>query len=86
MSLQATIAKLLLKLPAGWLVKMSGGRPIEIGGRTLDPHFQFLAYGASKQPPMSSMSAQDGRAASAAGLAMFTAPLPDGVSTKDDAK
>lgn len=85
MSLQATIAKLLLKLPAGWLVKMSGGRPVEIGGRTLDPHFQFLAYGASKQPPMSSMSAQDGRAASAAGLAMFAAPLPDGVSTKDDA-
>ena len=80
MSLPATIAKLLLKLPASWKVKMSGGEPVTIGGRTLDPNFQFLAYGAAKQPPMSSLSAQDGRAASAAGLAMFAAKPEPGVS------
>ena len=83
MSLQATIAKTLLKLPAGWLVKLSGGKPVEIGGRTLDPHFQFLAHGAKDQPPMSSLSAQDGRAASAAGLAMFAAKPEPGVSWDD---
>lgn len=80
MSLQATIAKLLLKLPASWKVKMAGGAPVTIGGRTLDPNFQFLAHGAAKQPPMSSLSAQDGRAASAAGLAMFAAKPEPGVS------
>ncbi len=83
MSLQATIAKLLLKLPGGWLVKLSGGKPVEIGGRTLDPHFQFLAHGAKSQPPMSSLSAQEGRAASAAGLAMFAANPEPGVRWED---
>lgn len=80
MNLQATIAKLLLKLPEGWLVKMAGGQPLVLGGRTLDPYFQFLAHGAKKQPPMSSLSAKDGRAASAAGLAMFMAPAEPGVT------
>lgn len=80
MSLQATIAKLLLKLPESWLVKMAGGKPVEIGGRVLDPHFQFIAHGAAKQPPMSSATAQQGRAASAAGLAMFQADPEPGVS------
>ena len=44
MSLQATIAKLLLKLPASWKVKMAGGKPVELGGlgragvgQTLEP-------------------------------------------------
>ena len=46
MSLQATIARLLLKLPAGWKVKMAGGKPLELGGRTLDPNLQFIAHGA----------------------------------------
>lgn len=80
MSLQATIAKLLLKLPASWKVKMAGGEPVTIGGRTLDPNFQFLAHGAAKQPPMSSLTAQEGRAASAAGLAMFAAKPEPGVT------
>ncbi|MEL6663557.1 MAG: alpha/beta hydrolase [Pseudomonadota bacterium] len=83
MSLQAKIAKLLLKLPPGLLVRLSGGKPVELGGRTLDPHFQFLAHGAKRQPPMSSLSAQDGRAASAAGLAMFMAEPEPGVAWID---
>lgn len=74
----------MMKLPPGLLVKMSGGRPVQLGGRTLDPHFQFLAHGASKQPPMSSLSPQDARAASAAGLAMLDAPLPADVTAEDD--
>lgn len=82
MSLQATIAKTILKLPPSWLVRMSGGKPVEVGGRTLDPHFQFIAHGARKQPPMSSMDAQTGRAASAAGLAMFAAKPDPGVAWK----
>ncbi len=80
MSLQAKIAKLLLKMPNSWKVKMAGGEPVIMGGRTLDPDFQFIAHGAAKQPPMSSMSAQDGRAASAAGLAMFADKPEAGVA------
>ncbi|MFC6196677.1 alpha/beta hydrolase [Ponticaulis profundi] len=83
MSFQATLVRLMLKLPPGILVKIAGGRPVQLGGRTLDPHFQFLANGAASQPPMSSLSAQDARAGSAAGLAMFATSLPDGVTSED---
>ncbi len=83
MSLQVKIAKLLLKLPGNLLVKLAGGQPVEINGRTLDPRFQFLAHGAKSQPPMSSMPAADGRAASAAGLAMFADEPVAGVAWSD---
>lgn len=84
MSLQVTIAKLLLKLPGNLLVKLSGGKPVEINGRVLDPQFQFIAHGAAKQPPMSSMSPQDARAASAMGLAMFADEPEPGVAFHDE--
>lgn len=83
MSLQATIARTLLKLPAGLLVRMSGGEPVVVRGWTLDPQLQFLAHGAKSQPPMSSLTAEQGRAASAAGLAMFAARPEPGVATRD---
>ncbi len=83
MSLQATIAKLLLKLPASWKVKMAGGAPVEIGGRTLDPNFQFIAHGAANQPPMSSLEPEVAQAAAIEGLAMFAAKPEPGVSFED---
>lgn len=84
MSLQASIAKLLLKLPGNLLVKLAGGKPVEINGRVLDPQFQFIAHGAAQQPPMSSLSPQEARAASAMGLAMFADDPEPGVSWNDD--
>lgn len=83
MSLQATIAKLLLKLPASWKVKMAGGEPIVLGGRTLDPNFQFLAHGAASQPPMSSLEPEVAQAAAIEGLAMFAAKPEPGVTWED---
>ncbi|MEL6692263.1 MAG: alpha/beta hydrolase [Pseudomonadota bacterium] len=83
MSLQATIAKLLLKLPASWKVKMAGGEPVVLGGRTLDPNFQFLAHGAASQPPMSSLEPEIAQAAAIEGLAMFAAKPEAGVSWED---
>ena len=83
MSLQATIAKLLLKLPAGWKVKMAGGTPLEIGGRVLDPNLQFIAHGAANQPPMSSLEPEVAQAAAIEGLAMFAAKPEPGVSWQD---
>ena len=83
MSLQATIAKLLLKLPASWKVKMAGGEPVVLGGRTLDPNFQFLAHGAASQPPMSSLEPEIAQAAAIEGLAMFAAKPEPGVTWED---
>ncbi|MEO0883758.1 MAG: alpha/beta hydrolase [Pseudomonadota bacterium] len=83
MSLQATIIKLLLKLPPSWLVRMSGGKPVEIGGRTLDPYFQFIAHGARNQPGVSALTAQQFRQASADALAMLAAPMEPGISAED---
>ena len=84
MSLQVTIAKLLLKLPDSLLVKLSGGQPVEINGRTLDPQFQFIAHGARNQPPMSSMTPEQARQASAIGLQMFADEPAPGVTAADD--
>ncbi|MEM5515996.1 alpha/beta hydrolase [Henriciella sp. AS95] len=84
MSLQVKIAKLLLKLPDGLLVKLAGGKPVEINGRKLDTQFQFLAHGAKSQPPLTSMPPADARAASAAGLAMFADEPVSGVTWTND--
>lgn len=83
MSLQATIAKLLLKLPASWKIKMAGGEPLQLGGRTLDPNLQFIAHGAASQPPMSSLEPEVAQAAAIDGLAMFAAKPEPGVSWED---
>ena len=83
MSLQATIAKLLLKLPASWKIKMAGGAPVKLGGRTLDPNFQFIAHGAAKQPPMSSLEPEVAQAGAIEGLAMFAAKPEPGVRFED---
>ena len=71
MSLQATIAKLLLKLPDSLLLRLSGGKPLELGGRTLDPRFQFMMTGAKNQPAMSSLSPQEARAATIVVVELF---------------
>lgn len=83
MSLQATIAKLLLKLPASWKIKMAGGEPVTLGGRTLDPNLQFIAHGAAGQPPMSSLEPEVAQAAAIEGLAMFAAKPEPGVTWSD---
>ena len=80
MSLQATIAKLMLKLPDGMLRAMSGGRPVSIGGRTLDARYQFLAHAAKGQPPMSALTPEQARAGLDAAVEMFAPPLPAGAT------
>lgn len=62
MSLQAKIIRWILKLPPKWLLRIAGGEPTTIGGRTLDPVFQFLAHGASSQPHMATLSPDEARA------------------------
>lgn len=59
--MQAFILSLLLMLPKSWLVKMSGGKPLQIGTRTLDPVMQFFAHQGASQPPMSSLTPEEAR-------------------------
>lgn len=83
MNMQAVIAKALLKLPEDALVRMSGGKPFELGGRTLDPHLQFIMHAAKKQPSMAQMTPEEGQAAAREGFAMFGAKPDPGVAFED---
>ena len=65
------LVRTLLSLPGSWLVALSGGKPLTIEGRTLDPRLQFLAAMASRQPSMAGMAAPEARKAAGAGLAML---------------
>ncbi|MEO1027467.1 MAG: alpha/beta hydrolase [Pseudomonadota bacterium] len=83
MSLQTFIAKTLLKLPPNWLVRLSGGEPLELGGRTLEPQLQFVTHGAKRQPAMNEMTAQEGQEAARTGFAAFAAKPEPGVMFED---
>ncbi len=77
------ILKTLLSLPAPVLRLMSGGAAVYQGGRTLDPRFQFLAAQARGMPAMSTLTAQEGRAGAAQGMAMLAAAAEPGVQTEN---
>lgn len=62
MGLKALVARTLLKLPDGTLVRLSGGAPLTIDGRTLDARAQFLAARAKSQPPLRQLTVAQVRA------------------------
>lgn len=53
LAVQKAILKAVLRLPPPILRALSGGGAVEVGGRTLDPQFQMLAWLARKQPKLS---------------------------------
>jgi acetyl esterase/lipase len=57
---------------------VSGGKPLAIEGRTLDPRLQFLAAMAKRQPSLATMTPESARKAAAEGLALL-----DGESARD---
>ena len=72
------LVRLLLSLPGRWLVAMSGGKPLTIEGRVLDPRLQFLSFMGKKQPSMDTMDPVQARQVAAQGLAMLdSAPAHD---------
>jgi acetyl esterase/lipase len=71
LSAQRLTARLLLSLPAPVLRTLAGGGVVYRGGRTLDPRLQFLAASAKRQPPMTSLSPDEARRASAQGLSVL---------------
>ena len=50
MNLQTLMVRSLMKLPESWILKMAGGTPNEIDGRTMDPRVQLLAAQGAKAP------------------------------------
>src|SRR5690242_16329211 len=62
---------------------MSGGGVVYQGGRTLDPHFQFLTAAARALPAIYTLGAAEGRAASAAGLKSVAGKREPGVKVED---
>jgi acetyl esterase/lipase len=80
---QQMMAKALLSLPAPFLRAMSGGGPVEMGGRTLDAHLQFISQAARSAPPMASLAPQIARAGSAAALASVAGLPEPGVRVED---
>lgn len=82
-AVQKAILKVMLSLPTPVLRMLSGGGVVWQGGRTLDPRFQFLAAGARRTPAMSSLSPDEARAGSAAGLSMMVGKPEVGVRTEN---
>jgi acetyl esterase/lipase len=66
--LQRAVLKSLLSLPPPILRLLSGGGVVYRGGRTLDPRLQFLAAAGRNAPPMSGMTPEEARRASAEAL------------------
>ena len=74
MSLQQLIAKFIFRLPDGLLVRMAGGKPVEIRGRVLEPQLQLVAWNGRNAPPLSSLEPEVAQAAVRDQLAMLAAP------------
>lgn len=83
MSMQGFIARMMLKLPESWLIKLSGGEPYKIGDRTLDPHLQFFMHAGRKNPKLNTLSPQEAREATNGALAMIAAKPESGVVISD---
>jgi acetyl esterase/lipase len=67
--------KALTWLPDSILVKMAGGPPLSIGGRTLNPLLQLMAGQAATQPKMSTLTPEQARGGMEAGFALLQGPL-----------
>ena len=67
-AIQKFILRALLSLPRPILRGLAGGGVVHVGGRTLDPRFQFLAAQAAKGPALSDFPADVARAGSAQSL------------------
>src|SRR5450432_2389419 len=78
-TVQALMLRAILALPRPLLRGLAGGGVVYVGGRTLDPRFQYLASQARRAPPLSSFSPQEARAGSAQLLAPMAGAMERGV-------
>ena len=64
-ALHRLLMKRVLSLPTPILRGITGGGVVHHGGRTLDPHIQFLAYAARREAPLSTMTPEEARVVAA---------------------
>ncbi len=83
MSFQRILAKTVASLPGSWIVKMSGGTPVTIEGRTLEPQLQLMAWNGREAPPLSSLPADVVQAAVNAQLALLADVPSEGASVSN---
>lgn len=83
MSVQRLIAKTVASLPGSMIVRMAGGEPLTIEGRTLEPQLQLAAWNGRNSPPMSSLPAEAVQAGVKAQLALLADKLPSGVNVEE---
>ncbi|MGH1421416.1 MAG: alpha/beta hydrolase [Hyphomonas sp.] len=83
MSLKQTLTRMVFKLPKGMLVRMAGGKPMTIGGRTLEPQLQLVAWNGREAPPLSSLPVETVKAVTLETLAAVAAPLEPGVKVEN---
>lgn len=76
---QRLVVRKLLSLPGPVLRLMSGGGVVYQGGRTLDPRLQYLAAQNRGAPPISTLSTDEARRASATALASLAGDPDPGV-------
>lgn len=83
MSLKQTLTRMVFKLPKGMLVRMAGGKPFTIEGRTLEPQLQLVMWNGREAPPLSSLPAETVKAVTLETLAAIAAPIEPGVQVSN---
>lgn len=77
------IFQLKMSLPRKLQVKLAGGSPVVIRGRTLDPSLQLLANLSVRQPPIRTLPVDVARTKSAAGYAALSGPTRKNVMVRE---
>lgn len=77
--IQRAMLKILAGLPTSWIIAMSGGKPIQLGGRTLDPVMQLLWAQGKKQPGMETLDPATAKKLSSEGFVTLSGPPRPGV-------
>lgn len=82
-AIQKSILRAVLSLPRPVLRAASGGRAVYVGGRTLDPRFQFLVHAAKHYASVEGLSEDKARQVRAQQLALVTGRREPGVRLED---
>ena len=83
MSFRGLITRVLLRLPDRALVRLSGGEPITINGKTLDARLQFLHHAAKSRPGLHELGVEAARAGIDRFMASIAAAPEPGVQWED---
>mgnify|MGYP001550191452 CR=1 FL=1 len=78
-AIQKRLLQAVLSLPRPVLRAASGGRAVYLGGRTLDPRFQFLVH-AARRHGGERLSEEQARESRAQQVPLYSGPTEPGVS------